>query len=269
LVFSVVGLAFKLGAVPFHMWVPDVYDGAPTATTLFIGTAPKLAGLAMIMRLLVDGMSGLAADWSDLLVILAVLSLAVGNVVAIAQTNIKRMLAYSTISHMGFLFLGILAATPEGYSAALYYTIAYTIMGLGGFGMVLLLSRAGFEADKIDDFKGLNDRSPWFAFVMLILMISMAGVPPVLGFYAKLSVLQVVVAAGYTWLAIYAVVFSIVGAFYYLRIIKVMYFDKPETDHPITAPADMRAAMSVNGLGVLLLGIFPASLLALCASALN
>jgi NADH-quinone oxidoreductase subunit N len=269
MVFALVGLAFKLGAVPFHMWVPDVYDGAPTAVTLFIGTAPKLAGFAMLMRLLVDGLGGISADWAQLLVILAVLSLAIGNIVAIAQDNIKRMLAYSTIAHMGFLFMGILAATPEGYSAALYYTVAYAIMGLGGFGMILLLSRSGFEADKLSDFAGLNDRSPWFAFVMLIFMISMAGIPPVLGFYAKLAVLEAAVSAGYTWLAIYAVIFSIVGAFYYLRVIKVMYFDKAEEQPALQAPKDMQAAMSVNGLGVLLLGIFPGSLIAVCAAAFN
>ncbi len=268
-VFIVVGLAFKLGAVPFHMWVPDVYDGAPTAMTLFIGTAPKLAGFAMIMRLLIDGLEGLHAHWEDLLIILAVLSLAIGNIVAIAQTSMKRMLAYSTIAHMGFLFLGILSGTPAGYSASMFYTIAYAIMGLGGFGMILLLSRAGFEADKLDDFKGLNDRSPWFAAIMLILMVSMAGVPPMLGFYAKLAVLEAVVDAGHTWLAVVAVVFSVIGAFYYLRVIKLMYMDAPEDGTPLRARMEMRAALSVNGLAVLLLGIFPGGLLAMCIGALG
>ncbi len=268
-VFIVVGLAFKLGAVPFHMWVPDVYDGAPTAMTLFIGTAPKLAGFAMIMRLLIDGLGGLHAQWEDLLIILAVLSLAIGNIVAIAQTSMKRMLAYSTIAHMGFLFLGILSGSPTGYSASMFYTIAYAIMGLGGFGMILLLSRAGFEADKLDDFKGLNDRSPWFAAIMLILMVSMAGVPPMLGFYAKLAVLEAVVDAGHTWLAVVAVVFSVIGAFYYLRVIKLMYMDAPEDSTPLRARMEMRAALSVNGLAVLLLGIFPGGLLAMCIGALG
>jgi len=268
MVFSIVGLAFKLGAVPFHMWVPDIYHGSPTAVTIFIGTAPKIAGFAMIMRLLADGLGGLQADWQDLLIILAVLSMVIGNVVAIAQTNIKRMLAYSTIAHMGFLFLGILTANDAGYGAAMFYTIAYSIMSLGGFGMIILLSRKGFEADKLDDFKGLNDRSPWFALMMLILMFSMAGVPPALGFYAKLAVLEAVVNAGFVWLAVVAVVFSIVGAFYYLRIIKLMYFDKAEDHAPLEASVDMRAVLSVNGLAVLFLGLFPGSLLALCISAI-
>lgn len=268
-VFAIVGLAFKLGAVPFHMWVPDVYHGAPTAMTLFIGTAPKLAGFAMIMRLLVDGLGGLHADWQDLLIVLAVLSMVIGNVVAIAQTNIKRMLAYSTIAHMGFLFLGILSGSTEGYSAAMFYAITYAIMGLGGFGIVLLLSRAGFEADNLSDLKGLNDRSPWFAFIMLILMFSMAGVPPALGFYAKLAVLEAVVNADLVWLAVVAVVFSVVGAFYYLRIVKLMYFDKVEDSAPIIASFDMKAVLSANGLAVLGLGLFPGALLAMCVAALN
>jgi NADH-quinone oxidoreductase subunit N len=268
-VFCIVGLAFKLGAVPFHMWVPDVYHGAPTAITLFIGTAPKIAGFAMVMRLLVEGLGDLFMHWQDYLIILAVLSLVVGNVVAIAQTNIKRMLAYSTIAHMGFLFLGILSATPEGYSSAMFYTIVYAIMGLGGFGMILLLARNGFEADNIEDFRGLNDRSPWFAGMMLILMFSMAGVPPTLGFYAKLAVLEAVVDAGFTWLAIVAVITSIIGAFYYLRVVKMMYFDKPVDNEPLQATFDMQALLSANGIAVLLLGIFPGGLLALCASTLG
>ncbi len=268
-VFIVVGLAFKLGAVPFHMWVPDVYHGAPTAMTLFIGTAPKIAGFALIMRLLVDGLGDLHFYWQDFLIALAVMSMIVGNVVAIAQTNIKRMLAYSTIAHMGFLFLGILSGTAEGYSASMFYTITYAIMGLASFGMIILLSRSGFEADNLSDFKGLNERSPWYAFMMLIVMLSMAGVPPALGFYAKLSVLQAVVNAGFVWLAVLAVIFSIVGAFYYLRIIKLMYFDKAEDNSPIEATPDMRAVLSANGVLILLLGIFPSGLMTLCINAIG
>jgi len=267
-VFIVVGLAFKLGAVPFHMWVPDVYHGAPTAMTLFIGTAPKIAGFAMVMRLLVEGMGDMHFYWSDFLIALAIMSMIVGNVVAIAQTNIKRMLAYSTIAHMGFLFLGILSGTVEGYSAAMFYTIVYAIMGMASFGMIILLSRSGFEAENLSDFKGLNDRSPWYAFIMLIIMFSMAGVPPALGFYAKLAVLEAVVNAGFVWLAVLAVIFSIVGAFYYLRIIKLMYFDKAEDNSPIEATTDMRAVLSANGVMILLLGLFPGGLMALCASVL-
>lgn len=267
-VFVIVGLAFKLGAVPFHMWVPDVYHGAPTAMTLFVSSAPKIAGFAMIMRLLVEGMGDLSVYWQDFLIVIAVLSMVIGNVVAIAQANMKRMLAYSTIAHMGFLFLGILSGSEEGYAASMFYTIAYAIMSLGGFGMILLLSRAGFEADKLDDFKGLNNRSPWFAFVMLVLMLSMAGVPPALGFFAKLAVLEAVVNAGFIWVAIIAVVFSIVGAFYYLRIIKMMYFDKAEDPQPIQAGSDIKAVLSLNGIMVLVLGIFPGGLLALCAKSI-
>jgi len=269
LVFVIIGLAFKLGAVPFHMWIPDVYHGAPTPVTLFIGTAPKIAAFALVMRLLVEGLGGLHVHWQEMLIVLAVLSLAIGNIVAIAQTNLKRMLAYSTISHVGFLLLGVLAGTEAGYSSAMFYIIAYAIMGLGGFGMIILLSRAGFEADKIDDFKGLNERSPWYAFMMLILMFSMAGVPPTLGFYAKLAVLEAIVDVDLVWLAVTAVIFSIIGAFYYLRVIKVMYFDKPEDPQPIMAGFDMRVAISVNCLAVLALGIFPANLMALCMTSLT
>ena len=269
LVLVIVGMAFKLGAVPFHMWVPDVYHGAPTAVTLFISTAPKLAAFAMVMRLLVEGLGDLHAQWQDILIIMAVLSMAVGNVIAIAQANIKRMLAYSTISHVGFLLLGILAGTQAGYSASMFYVIVYALMGMGGFGMIILLSRAGFEADKLSDFKGLNDRSPWFAFIMMILMFSMAGVPPTLGFYAKFSVLQAVVGSGLTWLAVVAVLFSIIGAFYYLRIIKLMYFDKAEDTQPITTSTDMKVVLSANGIGILLLGLAPGSLLALCTAAIG
>jgi NADH-quinone oxidoreductase subunit N len=269
LCFIVVGLAFKFGAVPFHMWVPDVYHGAPTAVTLFIGSAPKIAAFAMAMRLLAESMGGLVVDWQGMLSILAVLSLAIGNVIAIAQTNMKRMLAYSTISHVGFLLLGILSGTTEGYSASMFYAITYALMAIGGFGVIILLSRAGYEADSLDDFKGLNSRSPWFALMMLILMFSMAGVPPTVGFYAKLSVLQAVVDVDMLWLALVAVFFSIVGAFYYIRIVKLMYFDEPETDAPLVVNTDLQIAVSVNGLAVLALGLFPGGLLALCAGVLN
>lgn len=267
--FIIVGLVFKLGGVPFHMWVPDVYHSASTAVTLFIGTAPKIAAFAMIIRLLVDGLEGLHVQWIDMLVLIATLSIAVGNVIAIAQRNIKRMLAYSTIAHVGFLLLGILAGTSAGYSAAMFYTLVYALMSLGAFGMVLLLSRAGFEADNIDDFKGLNEKSPWFAFMMLILMFSMAGVPPTAGFYAKLSVLKAVVDIGLVWLAVVAVIFSVIGAFYYLRIIKFMYFDKAEDSMPLQANFDMRVVMSANGLAILALGIYPTSLMTLCATVLT
>ncbi len=270
LVLVIVGMAFKLGAVPFHMWIPDVYHGAPTAVTLYISSAPKIAAFAMVMRLLVEGLGDMHAQWQDILMIMAVLSMAVGNIIAIAQTNLKRMLAYSTISHVGFLLLGILSGTQVGYTAAMFYAISYALMSMGGFGMIMLFSRAGFESDNLSDMKGLNERSPWFAFMMLILMFSMAGVPPTLGFYAKLAVLQSVVGVGMTWLAVVAVVFSIIGAFYYLRIIKLMYFDKPEQDaKPIESSADMKFVLSANGLGILFLGIFPGSLLALCAAAIG
>ncbi len=272
-VFIVVGVAFKLGIMPFHMWVPDVYHGAPTAVTLYLSTAPKLAGFAMIMRLLVEGLGELHFYWQDLLIMLAVLSVVFGNIIAIAQRNIKRMFAYSTIAHMGFLLLGILSGTAYGYSGAMFYTIVYAVMSLGGFGMIILLSRKGFEADDIDDFRGLNDRSPWFAFVMLILMLSMAGVPPTLGFYAKLFVLQAVIDVELTWIAVVAVISSVIGAFYYLRIIRIMYFDKVDTSKeaipPINASVDLRALLSVNGMMVLILGIFPGSLMALCVGALQ
>jgi len=269
LTFIIVALAFKLGAVPFHMWLPDVYHGAPTPVTLYIGTAPKIAAFAMVMRLLVDGLGGLQMEWRDMLVILAVLSIGLGNVIAIAQSNLKRMLAYSTISHVGFLFLGILSGTQDGNAAAMFYILVYSLMSLGAFGMIILLSRAGFEADHIDDFKGLNERSPWFAFIMMILMFSMAGVPPTVGFYAKLAVLSAVVDIGLVWLAVFAVIFSVIGAYYYLRIIKLMYFDKAEDHAPLENQYDMRAVMSANGLVVLGLGVFPGALMALCAAVMR
>jgi len=269
MVMVISGMAFKLGAVPFHMWVPDIYHGAPTAVTLYIGSAPKIAAFAMIMRLLVEGLGGLQAQWQDILILMSILSMGIGNIIAIAQSNIKRMLAYSTISHVGFIMLGILSGTNIGYSAAMFYAIVYAIMSAGGFGMVMLLSRTGFEADKLDDYKGLNERSPWYAFMMLILMFSMAGVPPTLGFYAKLSVIKSVINVDLVWLAVVAVIFSIIGAFYYLRIIKLMYFDKAEDTSPIVSTPDMRFILSLNSLAILGLGIFPANLMAICAAAIS
>ena len=276
LVFLVAGLAFKLGVVPFHMWIPDVYHGAPTSVTLLISTAPKLAAFAIVMRLLVNGLITMAQDWQVMLIILSVLSMAIGNLAAIAQTNLKRMLAYSAISHMGFMLLGITTGVVSGdaryalnaYSSAMFYVIAYVLMSLGSLGMILLMSRAGFEADNLDDFKGLNKRSPWFAGIMLMFMFSMAGIPFFVGFFAKFSVLQAVVAAGYMWLALVAVLFSLIGAFYYLRVVKLMYFDAPIDDSPIESEADMRILISANGLLVAALGIFPQFVMSLCAYAL-
>ncbi|MES2354944.1 MAG: NADH-quinone oxidoreductase subunit NuoN [Pseudomonadota bacterium] len=269
LVFVVAGLAFKLGVVPFHMWIPDVYQGAPTAVTLLIAAAPELATFGFFMRLLVSGLQGLSADWQEMLMILAVLSMALGNITAIAQTNLKRMLAYSTISHMGFLLLGILSGTINGYSSAMFYMAVYVLMTLGAFGMILLLSRAGFEAENLDDFKGLNKRSPWYAFLMLLLMFSLAGVPPTVGLFAKLSVLQAVLEAGYVWLVVVAVLLSVIGAFYYLRIVKLMYFDDPVDETPITPQVDMHIVLGANGLAILALGLLPNSLMALCINAIR
>jgi NADH-quinone oxidoreductase subunit N len=266
LVFIVVALAFKLGAVPFHMWMPDVYQGSPTAVTALVATAPKLAGFAMLMRLMVEALGGLQADWQQMIIVLSVLSMAVGNIIAIAQANIKRMLAYSTISHVGFILLGILAGTAEGYSAAMFYTVSYAIMSLGGFGVIMYMARAGFEADNISDFAGLNQRSPWFAFIMMILMLSMAGVPPTVGFWAKLAVLSAVIDVDLLWMAIIAVFFSIIGIFYYLRIIKAMYFDEATDAKPLECGRDMQIALSTNGLAVLALGFYPAALMSLCVS---
>jgi len=268
LVFLLVGLSFKLGAVPFHMWLPDIYQGAPTSVALYIGSAPKLAAFALVMRVLVDGLGGLQSDWQQMLIILAVLSIALGNLVAIAQSNIKRMLAYSTISHIGFLLLGILAGTPEGYTASMFYAIVYVLMAVGAFGVVILLSRTGFEAENIDDFKGLNDRSPWLAFVMMMVMMSMAGIPFLAGFYAKWVVLQAVVDIGLVWLAIVGVLFSVIGAFYYLRVVKCMYFDKPEQSEAIEISRDVEIAISANGLLLIVLGLYPTGLMAWCAAAL-
>ncbi len=269
LVFIVAGISFKLSAAPFHMWAPDVYQGAPTAVTLFIGSAPKLAAFGFVMRLLVEGMGEMVADWQGMLVIMAVLSMAVGNIAAIAQTNIKRMLAYSTISHMGFLLLGFISADSNGYSSALFYVIAYVLMTLGTFAMIMLLCRNGFEAEDINDFKGLSKRNSWYALITLLLMLSLAGIPPMIGFYAKFAVLQAVVNAGYVWLAVAAVLFSLIGAFYYLRIIKLMYFDEPETNEPLVPNSDVKILLSANGFAVLALGIFPQALMGLSLYAIQ
>ncbi|MEE9493534.1 MAG: NADH-quinone oxidoreductase subunit NuoN [Gammaproteobacteria bacterium] len=269
LIFIVVGIAFKLGAVPFHMWLPDVYQGAPTPVTLMIGSAPKIAAFALVMRLLVESMGSLQEEWQSMLTILVVLSLAIGNIVAIAQTNLKRMLAYSTISHVGFLLLGIIAGTANGYAASMFYSITYALMAAGAFGMIILLSRAGFEADNIDDFKGLNQRHPWYAFMMLILMFSMAGVPPTVGFYAKLNVLQAIIQQDMVWLAGIAVFFSVIGAYYYIRIIKVMYFDDAKDTQPVTSQFDLGFGLTINSLAVLALGFFPGWLLAICNTSIQ
>ena len=269
LVFVVAGIAFKLGAAPFHMWIPDVYHGAATPATLFVGAAPKIAAFAFVMRLLGNGLQGMTADWQQMLVVLALASMAVGNIVAIAQTNIKRMLAYSTISHMGFLVLGILAGNDNGYSSAMFYVIAYVLMTLGSFGMVMALSRAGFESENLDDFKGLNRKSKWYAFMMLVLMFSLTGLPPTVGFFAKLAVLQAVLEAGYTWLVVVAVLLSVVGAFYYLRIVKLMYMDEPVGEITIDPRADTRWVLSITALATLALGILPGPLMDLCMRAIT
>ncbi len=279
LVFIVAGLGFKLGVVPFHMWIPDVYQGAPTSVTLLIGGAPKLAAFAMAMRLLVEGLLPLAIDWQQMLVVLAVGSLLVGNLAAIAQTNMKRMLAFSTISQMGFVLLGLLAGVVNGntlsvanaYSSSMFYVLTYVLTTLASFGVIMLLAREGFESEEITDFAGLNERSPLYAGVMAICMFSLAGVPPLVGFYAKLSVLQALISSGqtaYIVLALFAVMMSLIGAFYYLRVVKVMYFDKGTSTAPITAAMDVRAVLSINGALVLLLGLLPGGLMALCANAI-
>jgi len=268
LVFVIVGLAFKLGAVPFHMWVPDVYHGAPTSVTMFISSAPKIAGFALFMRLLAEGMADMHAGWQDMLVILAVLSLAVGNIIALAQTNLKRMLAYSTISHVGFVLLGILAGTQAGYSASMFYIITYAFTAMGAFALILILSKRGDEADELSDLKGLSKRSPWIAFMMLLLMFSMTGVPPTVGFYAKLLVLQAIINIDMVWLAIVAVSFSVIGAFYYLRVIKLMFFDDSDNTAPLKVSSEMNIMFSVNSLAILFVGLFPGALIGLCIAVL-
>lgn len=279
LVFIVSGLAFKLGAAPFHMWIPDVYQGAPTSVTLMIGSAPELAAFAICIRLLVEGLLPLAIDWQQMLALLAIASLLIGNLAAIAQTNLKRMLAYSTIAQMGFVLLGLLSGVVNGntlsaanaYSSAMFYIVTYVMTTLASFGIILLLAREGFESEEITDLAGLNQRSPLFAGVMAICMFSLAGVPPLVGFYAKLAVLQALVSSGqalYIGLAVFAVMMSLVGAFYYLRVVKVMYFDEPITATTVSAPADVRAVLTLNGALVLILGILPGGLMTLCAQAI-
>lgn len=269
LVFMVVGISFKLGVAPFHMWIPDVYQGAPTPITTFIASASKLAAFGMAYRLLAGGMADVAHQWQLMLSVLAVLSLAIGNLVAIVQTNLKRMLAYSTISHMGYLLLGLAAAGPEGYSAAMFYAISYALMSTASFGVILALARAGFECEEIDDLRGLNQRSPWLAFLMLLVMVSLAGVPPMFGFFAKLLVLQAAIHAGMMWLAIVGAVFAIIGLYYYLRVVKVMYFDKPVEGSELRMQPDgsVRVVLSLNALGLLALGLYWGPLIAWCRSA--
>jgi NADH-quinone oxidoreductase subunit N len=270
LAFIIVGVAFKFGAVPFHMWVPDVYQGAPTPVTLYIGSAPEIGAFALAWRVLVEGLGPLHdGGWQDMLIAICVLSLILGNVVAIAQTNLKRMLAYSTISHVGFIFMGFIAGNEDGLSAAMFYTFAYVLMAAAAFGMVILLSRRGFEAERLEDFKGLNARSPWFALVMLMIMFSMAGVPPFVGFYAKLVVLGSVLDAGLVWLAAVGMLFAVIGAYYYIRVVWYMYFAEATDTTPLAAAVDMRIVISANALGLLVLGLFPGGLLDLCARVLG
>ncbi len=267
--FLIVGVGFKFGAVPFHMWIPDVYEGSPTCVTVFIGTASKLAAFALAMRLLPEALGASQPDWSQMLIVLSVLSMAIGNIVAIAQSNLKRMLAYSTISHVGYVLLGILSGTAQGYQAAMFYMISYILVAAGAFGMILLLAREGFEADKISDFKGLNVRSPWFAGMMAILMFSLAGLPPFIGFWAKLGVVQAVLGVNLTWLAVVAVLFSVVGAYFYLRIVKLMYFDEPTETTAIGGSMLMRTVLSANALLAIALGVIPGTLLQICRQALQ
>lgn len=269
IVFVVAGLAFKLGAVPFHMWVPDVYHGSPTAITLMIGAAPKIAAMVFVWRILAQGLGAAVADWQMMLVVLAVLSMALGNITAIAQTNLKRMFAYSTVSHMGFLLVGILAGTEAGYTAALFYILVYVLMSLAGFGILLLLSRAGFDCETLDDLKGLNQKNSWYALLMLFAMFSMAGIPPLAGFYAKFAVLKAAVDVGLVWLAVVGVVFSLVGAFYYLRVVKCMYFDEPNDEPVPAARPEMKLVLSLNAVALLVLGVVPDSLLTLCVDAMK
>jgi NADH-quinone oxidoreductase subunit N len=263
-VFIVVALAFKIGAVPFHMWVPDVYHGSPTSTTAFIGAAPKIAAFALIMRLLVGGLEDLHGMWRDMLIILALLSVATGNIIAIAQDNLKRMLAYSTISHMGFFLFGILSGTAAGYSASLFYILVYATMSCGAFGVILYLSGKDFESDKLSDLKGLSKRSPWTALLILILMFSMAGVPPTAGFFAKLSVIQALLNAGLVWVAICAVVLAVIGAYYYLRIVKLVYFDAPENETLITSQADTKLVLMFNVFIIVAILPWIGALITLC-----
>jgi len=270
LAFIVVAVAFKLGAVPFHMWLPDVYEGAPTSVTLFIGTAPKIAYFALALRLLAQGLAPTEAHWSQMLEALAVLTLVVGNVVALVQSNLKRMLAYSTIANVGFIVLGFVAGTPDGYAAALYYTLVYVLMALGSFGVILLASSRGFEADLLDDYKGLHRRDPLLAAAMMVLMFSTAGVPPFVGFWAKLRIFQVLWESGHLWLVILAAAMSVVGAYYYLRVIKLMYFDEPAGAAPSARrETAVRVALGLNAAAVLALGLLPGPLLDLCSRVIH
>ena len=268
-VFLVAGIAFKLGAVPFHMWVPDVYHGAPTSVTTLVSSAPKIATFGMAMRLLVEALPSVAGQWQLLLTILCVLSIILGNVTAVAQSNIKRMLAFSGIAHIGYFLLGMLSGTSQGYSAAMFYILIYALMSIAGFGMVLVMARAGFESERIDDFKGLWKRSPWYALMMMFIMMSMAGVPPLVGFWPKLEVIRAVLNSGLpfaTWLASVAVLFSVVGAYYYLRVVKAIFFDESDEKGEITASGDLRLAFSISGLAMLVLGLVPNAILALCSA---
>ncbi|MGN2244312.1 NADH-quinone oxidoreductase subunit NuoN [Frateuria sp. GZRR33] len=269
LIFMIVGISFKLGVAPFHMWIPDVYQGAPTSVTTFVASTSKIAAFGMAYRLLESGMGGMAGQWQMMLAVLAVVSLAIGNLVAIVQTNLKRLLAYSTISHMGFLLLGLVNAGPEGYAAAMFYAICYALMSTAAFGVILALARAGFECEEIDDFKGLNQRSPWMAFLMMLAMFSLAGVPPLFGFFAKLLVLKAAIDAGMMWLALVGVVFAIIGLYYYLRVVKVMYFDKPAEGLEMRPQADgvLRTVLSLNALVLLALGLYWGPLLGWCRAA--
>ena len=257
LVFLVIGVAFKLGAVPFHMWVPDVYQGSPTSVTMFLSSVPKIAAVAILIRLLIDGLGSLQQYWSDLFMILAILSIAIGSLVALNQTNIKRMLAYSTISHIGFVLLGFVTGVVDGYGAAVFYVLTYILMSLAAFGVIIALNKNGFEADQIADFQGLSKSSPWLALIMLVVMLSMAGVPPFIGFYSKLFILQQVVAEGYVILAVLAVIFAVISAYYYLQIIKTMYFSDKDKSIVIYAPLDMKVLLSINGILILLVGLMP------------
>ena len=278
IVFVVAGIAFKLGVVPFHMWVPDVFEGAPTAVTLLIAGAPKIAGFAICLRILVEALLPLAFDWQQMLLIISILSMALGNIAAIMQKNIKRMLAYSTIAQMGYMLLGMLAGVKPGYnqiassfaySSAMYYTIVYVLATLGTFGVILMMSGKGLEADRLDDLRGLNRRNPWYALIMLVCMFSFAGVPPLVGFFGKFAVFQAVVDAGLVWLAVIGIFFAVVGAFYYLRVVKIMYFDVPKVDRKVSVPWDMALALGINGLLIIVLGIFPGPLLDWCVTAIN
>lgn len=266
LVFLVIGVAFKLGAVPFHMWVPDVYQGSPTSVTMFLSTVPKIAAIALLIRLLIDGLGDLQHYWSDLLMIIAVLSIALGSLVALMQSNIKRMLAYSTISHIGFVLLGFVTGVVEGYGAAVFYVLVYILMSLAAFGSIIALNKNGFEADQISDYQGLSKHSPWFALIILVVMLSMAGVPPFIGFYSKLFILQQVIAEGYVILAVIAVVFAVISAYYYLQIIKTMYFDDADKEITVSAPLDMRVVLSINGILILLVGLMPSFWMSLSVS---